>query len=278
MHRTKLCLGINKSFEIEPEEQIRLFKKSGFDGFFVGWESNLKRYRELAEELDMIFQSVHAPFLNSAKMWESGIEGKDATEELLQCVEDCAEVDVPIVVMHTYIGFEPNCGPTDAGIENFRRVVEKAAKLNIKIAFENTEGEEYLSALMSAFENYDNVGFCWDTGHEMCYNGGKDMLSLYGNRLIATHINDNLGVSRFDGSTFWTDDLHLLPFDGIIDWKNVAKRLRLCNYEIELTFELTRFSKPERHDNDKYLKMPIEEYIAECYARACKIAHMKNGG
>lgn len=45
------------------------------------------------------------------------------------------------------------------------------------------------------------------------------MLDKYGDRLIATHLNDNLGVSDFDGKVTWTDDLHLLPFDGIIDWR-----------------------------------------------------------
>ena len=49
---------------------------------------------------------------------------------------------------------------------------------------------------------------------------GKDMLELYGDRLIATHINDNLGVSNSDGKIFRTDDLHLLPFDGIAYMKN----------------------------------------------------------
>lgn len=57
------------------------------------------------------------------------------------------------------------------------------------------------------------------------------MLSLYGDRLIATHINDNLGVS----------------------------------------------DKPNRHENDKYVKMTLEEYIAECYIRVCKVAYLKNG-
>ena len=30
------------------------------------------------------------------------------------------------------------------------------------------------------------------------------------------------------------------------------------------------------NENDKYKKMPIEEYVAECYVRACKVAYMKN--
>lgn len=42
----------------------------------------------------------------------------------------------------------------------------------------NVGGEAYLEESMSELRNYDNVGFCLDTGHEMCYNRGKDMLAL----------------------------------------------------------------------------------------------------
>ena len=101
------------------------------------------------------------------------------------------------------------------------------------------------------------------------------MLALYGDRLIATHLNDNLGISDFDGKIFWTDDLHLLPFDGIIDWKDAVIRLNKCGYNGILTLELSKTSKPGRHENDKYANMNISEYIAECYNRACRIAYLK---
>lgn len=277
-YKTKLCLGTQSQFEISVKEQIALFKQAGFDAFFTNWDKETKSYRKLADEIGMIYQSVHAPFTNSAKMWKNDDEAETAVNELLDCVRDCAESDVPIMVAHTYIGFEPSAGPNEAGIENFGRVIEEAAKMNVKIAFENTEGEEYLEALMKAFSKCENVGFCWDTGHELCYNRGKDMLSLYGDRLIATHINDNLGVSDFGGNIIWTDDLHLLPFDGINDWENAVERLNMCGYNDILTFELNKVSKPNRHENDKYTKMTIEEYIAECYMRACRVAALKRKG
>ena len=277
MYKTKLCLGTNSQYGISIKEQIALFKQAGFDAFFTNWDKETKSYRKLADEIGMIYQSVHAPFKNSAKMWKYDAEAESAVNELLDCVRDCAESDVPIMVAHTYIGFEPSEGPNESGIENFGRVIEEASKMNVKIAFENTEGAKYLDALMKAFSKCKNVGFCWDTGHELCYNRGEDMLSLYGDRLIATHINDNLGVSDFHGNIFWTDDLHLLPFDGIASWENVVERLNRHGYNDILTFELNKMSKPDRHENDKYTKMTIEEYVSECYVRACKVAYMKNG-
>ena len=275
MYKTRLCLGTSQCFLMSTEEQIKLFKQIGFDGFFTMWDENLKSYRTVADEVGMIYQSVHAPFKKASQMWKGNEEAQAAVEELLRCVKDCAEVEVPILVVHPYIGFDKKPESIEKGIENFGTVVRAAKQANVQIAFENVEGEECLAALMDAFKDEAHVGFCWDTGHETCYNMGKDMLALYGERLIATHINDNLGVSDYNGRTYWTDDLHLLPFDGIINWKGVAERLNRCRYDGILTFELTRVSKPNRHENDRYQKMDTAEYLTECYVRACRLAYLK---
>ena len=75
---------------------------------------------------------------------------------------------------HTaFIGFTEH-NPISCGLEYFEKVLQFGKEHNIKICFENVEGEEYLEALMNAFSDYENVGFCWDSGHELCYNKGKD--------------------------------------------------------------------------------------------------------
>ena len=275
MYKTKLCLGVSGSFGTEVKEQIKLIKDAGFDAFFIEWNKDLdlNDIKAYADELGIDIQSIHAPFDKSAQMWTEDAE--EAVSELLECVEACHKASVPIIVLHAIIGFD-KFEPNDIGVENFAKVVRLAKQYGIKAAFENTEGEMYLEKLMNAFKDEENVGFCWDSGHEQCYNKSKDMLALYGDRLISTHLNDNLGISSFDGSIFWTDDLHLLPFDGVIDWQDAAKRLNKCGYNDILTFELSKLSKPNRHENDKYEKMPIEEYIAECYNRACRVAYIKN--
>ena len=274
MWNKRLCLSVNRQFGIPAEEQIKLFKTAGFDGFFVCWGEgvNIEACAKLGEELGMIFQSIHAPFTKAADMWGDDEEaGEIALNEQLACLADCVKYNVPIMVVHAFIGFEDH-NPTQKGIERFGKLVAAAEKTNVKLAFENTEGEEYLAALMDAFKDSKSVGFCWDTGHEMCYNHSQDLLALYGDRLIATHINDNLGIRSFEGNIFWHDDLHLLPFDGIADWDGICARLDRHNYTGIMTFELNTLSKPNRHENDKYSQMPIEQYIAECFNRACRVA------
>ena len=125
---------------------------------------------------------------------------------------------------------------------------------------------------MSAFSDRRHVGFCWDSGHELCYNAGRDMLALYGDRLFCTHLNDNLGIRDYTGRITFLDDLHLLPFDGIADWSGIARRLNYHGFSDILTFELNTESKPGRHENDYYGRMTPVEYVTEAYKRACRVA------
>ncbi len=276
MWNAKLCLGTTEEFGIPVEEQIRLFHQAGFEGFFTEWhpEADIAGWKRLGDELHMDYQSIHAPFGRAADMWKKGPQAEEAVAELLGCLNDCAKNSVPIMIAHAFIGFEDH-SPTEEGIENYRTVAEAAQRLGVKVALENTEGEEYLAALMEGLKEYDCIGFCWDTGHEMCYNHSQDLLALYGDRLFCTHLNDNLGIRDVSGVITWRDDLHLLPFDGVADWEGIVKRLNRHGYNGYLTFELCKKSKPDRHENDGYQKMPLEEYLAEVYKRACRVGTLK---
>ncbi|MBE6723964.1 MAG: sugar phosphate isomerase/epimerase [Ruminococcaceae bacterium] len=278
MFQQKLCIALMSPYgdaRLTNDEEIRLMRKTGFEGFFSGWGGldALKACRRTADECGMLYQSVHAPFGNARKFWHGTDEEAQASvDELTRCLEDCAEVEVPIMVAHVFIGFEDH-EPNERGLANYEKLMIRARQLGVKIAFENTEGMEYLDAVMKLAEEYrDAVGFCWDTGHEMCYNYSEDMPGRYPGRLIATHISDNLGIRDYGGAITWIDDLHLLPFDGAGDWEGIARRLGM--FDGPLTFELTTHSKPERHENDKYARLSPEEYLAEAYARACRLAAM----
>ena len=277
MWKQKLGLGTFGGNGIDNNEQIRLFKRAGFDAFFTEWSYGVPvaDWVKTAKDEGMIYQSVHAPFNKSDDMWCDDAELADIAEkELLACLADCEKFEIPIMVMHTIIGFD-NHNPTEIGLERFGRVIDAAEKAGVKLAFENTEGEEYLFKLFDAFGDRKNVGFCWDTGHEMCYNHSQDLLQKLGNKLIATHLNDNLGIKDFGGEITWLDDLHLLPFDGIANWQNIADRLDRHGFDDIMMFELNIKSKPARHENDSYAAMDFEIYLAEAFKRACRVASLR---
>lgn len=269
-NKTKLCLWAGMGYPVMIEDQIPLIGKAGFDGFFTGWGRGCPtaEWARIGRECGLFYQSLHAPFDRVNRMWQEGDEGDDVAAELCECLDDCAANDIPIAVAHAFIGFHDHT-PTAIGEERFARVGEYAKKVGVRLALENTEGEEYLAAAMKATAGNPFVGFCLDTGHEMCYNRSKDLLALYGDRVIATHLNDNEGITG-DEIT-WLDDAHLLPFDGIADWENIVRRLDDHGYDGPYTFELVRTSKPDRHANDAYLDWDFDRFLKEAYARAQRV-------
>lgn len=276
MWKQKIGISVGNAYAIPTPEVVKLLARTGFDAISPAWKKgiDLTDVVETARNCGLVIQSLHGPFHGAAALWsEDEAVSAPAITELLEALEDCRKFEIPLMVMHTWIGFEYSQTPNEAGLRNYGIIVDKAKEYGIRIAFENTEGEEFLFALMEHFKDNDTVGFCWDSGHEMCYSYGKDLLSVLGDRLIMTHLNDNLGVSRFDGKTYWTDDLHLLPYDGIGDWDTLIQRLRSAKKLEILNLELSITSKPNRHENDCYAQMPLEQYFAESFKRACRIAH-----
>ena len=256
----KLILGTDMGFsEISTVDQIKAIKKAGWDGVFTDWceEDGNRAFRAAVDREGLIYQSVHAPFKYCGKMWEEGEEGEAEVERQIRCLRDCAAVGVDLVVMHTIIGFD-KFTPNQLGVERFGKIFEAAEKYGVTVALENTEGEIYLETLMKAFDGHPSLGFCIDTGHEMCYNDSRDIITKYGKHLVATHINDNMKVTG--EKITWHDDSHLLPFDGLADWEGVARRLKAVGYEGPLTFELTVKNKPNRNTHDIYSHLDFDPF------------------
>lgn len=275
MWKQKIGISVFGSSSAEMSEIIRVARKVGFDAVSPEYKRDIDMAEVVsaARECGLVVQSIHAPYGGAADMWTTGERAEAATDEIISVLETCRDLDVPVMVMHVWIGFDYKYDEKSLVFASFDRVVATAEECGVKIAFENTEGEEFLYAIMARYIGNPFVGFCWDSGHEMCYNRSENLLGKFGDRLIMTHLNDNLGISNFDGRVFWTDDLHLLPYDGVADWDyNVARLEQSAPQEI-LNFELIPTSKPGRHDNDAYASLSTELYLTEAYKRACRIAY-----
>ena len=258
-------LGTSPVGGVDILDELEIIKNVGFDGFHHTWVS-VERQEEVsnkAAKLGLFQQSIHSPFSHEYKvryLWEGGEQGDFVTNALIDCVKDCARFDIPVMVIHPFIGFKDHT-PTQVGLDNYARVIEVANKFGIKLGFENVEGEEYLAAIMKEFWNEPCLGFCFDTGHEMCYNRHKDMLALYGEKLCHTHLNDNLGV-RGTEITF-LDDLHLMPTDGIADWSNIVERIKKTGYDGYIMSELSRGNKTGKNGEAlNYGDLSNEEFHA----------------
>ena len=81
MYGQKLCLATGVSSSLTEEEQIMLYKRTGFDGFFVGYgnDEHIQSVAALAKRENLIFQSIHAPFGRVDKLW---LEAKSYSRNL----------------------------------------------------------------------------------------------------------------------------------------------------------------------------------------------------
>lgn len=269
---TKRLLGISiiDDSPVPYEEQIKIFKAVGFDCFFVDHyrsDDPIALYRKIADNVGIQFETIHGPFFGEGDanhLWLEGEIGDGTLEFHMQRLQSCIDFNVPKYIMHTTIGITPP-EISQAGIDRFKRLADHAASNGVKLCFENLEPFPHLHRIMAEIPDYH--GFCWDVGHNLCYSPHVDMMALYGNRLLCTHIHDNWGVTR-PGFIECRDDKHLLPFDGTMDWHYVAEKIKASGYTGPLTLELALKGKKE------YSVMDFEDYVQEAYNRAVKLKEL----
>ena len=269
MMKNKLGIGImGGAGGLNIPQHIALVKQIGWDAFFTGWAPDYtEEWAEAGAKNGLIYSSIHAPFSHEYRIWNGGEDAEKEIATMIACIEDCARFDIPVMVLHTMNGFSPKtpAAPTAMGLDGYARIIEAGNKHGVKLAFENTEREEFLAAVMQKFWNEPCLGFCFDSGHEHCYRN-SDMLALYGEKLCHTHLDDNFGVTG-DVIT-WYDDAHLIMGDGTVNWKHVMDRIEACRYDGILTCELTMNNKPERNTNGDYVKMTVDAFYARALERA----------
>ena len=241
-------INMNSCKGLDDRAYIKTISQLGFKSTFSDVYP-IKRQQEIANlcaEYGVRYETIHAPFGRQTNaMWEKGIPGNEALKQLKNSVDNCTGCGVKIMVVHLSSG--ENAPPvTDIGRKRFTRLVEYAAKKNVRIAFEN---QRKLANIAWAFETFDeksNVGFCWDMGHENCFTPGRKYMPLFGNRLICTHIHDNSGI--------YNKDEHKIPFDGNIDYAENLKMIKKYGYNGSLMLEVYAKEKDAELPPEKYLE------------------------
>lgn len=247
----------NVNVNTTPRETIEAIKKAGFDGAFIQWynkdwsfsqEQQLKLCRELGLEIPFF----HLGYSGINAIWVEGEEGEKLVEGYLRDLDACKRNDIDLVIMHPtskFVAPKPNM----LGIKRLQKIIDHAEKLNIKIAFENSKIFGYLEYIFEHIKN-SNIGICFDIGHCHCHFDNKFNWKMFKNKILAVHLHDN------DKS----DDLHLLPFDGTVDWKKLAKDLKKAKYKGPVTLESCyRYN---------YLNMPVDDFYKLSLEKAKKIA------
>lgn len=254
----KLILDV--FFGIPTEELIPLSKKIGFDGFFVGQESanfedKVDDLRAMADKEGLEIETIHSTIPGCYDLWTDGVKGEEYVAVLKNNIDNCKKFSIPILVVHIQVKEEEK-NERERGIRRLETVVVYAKEQGIKIAFENINEPEFLMAVMEYFQE-SHVGFCYDSGHEACHTPGVEFLPILGERLFCTHLHDNDGVG----------DLHLLPFDGVLDFERICRQLKEVNYQGNVTLELS-------YTGDYQAVISKEEFVKRAYDSACRLRQM----
>ena len=249
----------NDNIDVNVFETINAIKNAGFKNVFIQWynkdwnpsqEEQLRYIKECG--LNVIF--AHLGYQGINNLWLDNEIGNSLVERYKNDIRICKENNIPMIVMHLTSKSEaPQYN--EVGLNRLKEIVDYAKELDIKVAFENTKIKGYLDYVIDNIDN-ENVGICFDSGH---FHDDLDF-DKFKNRIFAVHLHDN------DKS----DDLHLMPFDGTLNWKEVINNLKKSNYNGPITMELCY-----RYE---YLNMGINNFYKKGYEVGSKLNMMLKEG
>ena len=259
-------LGINASCisGYTELETIRLIKEHGFQSFFsydeqleIEYVSALKNE---AEKLGLDYEFIHGPFVGINKMWTSQ-ETPEIFSSFKKAIDAASTAGVKTVIAHVSSSFTPP-EINAIGISRFDAWVEYAEKRGVIIAFENLRKLGNFAYLMDRYEGNPYVKYCYDCGHEHCYTVSVPFLPIYADRLICTHLHDNFGQDKTAQNG---GDIHLLPFDGNIDFSVVMQALAESGYSGSLMLEV---------HSGLYPNLSIDEFLKSSYERVNRLSNL----
>jgi sugar phosphate isomerase/epimerase len=214
--------------------------------------------REVAAMLDgegLRCFGVHAASRPGASLWSAdALEREGGLEMARNRAAFCARLGARVLVVHP-----PGAAAAgtpgrfddalDALVGAVRGEGAGVAMENAGFAAEAGLLERWLGMFPA-----DRLGLCFDSGHAHIA-GQEDFPERFAGRIECVHLHDNDGAN----------DLHLLPFDGGIDWEAAMGRIAGSGYRGPLVLEV----QTTGGDGDVFLR--------EALARGRKLAKRQGG-
>lgn len=237
---------------------------AGFESTFTGRYDlpSVEKLVAKCERLGLNMEFIHAPFGGINNMWLTGDGYEAIYGGMCESIDSAAATGIGAIVAHVSSGWKaPEI--CDEGLKRYDALVEYAAKKNVVVAFENLRKVGNVAYFVDRYEGVDNVKFCYDCGHEHCYTETVCFPDIFRDRMVFTHIHDNLGRDKND--PMGDPDMHVLPFDGNIDYARMMRKLDEYDYRGSLMLEVT--SRP-------YPGIDPDKFVRDAYSRIEKISKM----
>ena len=195
------------------------------------FQQNLKKLCLLRDTHGIQFLA-HGPEEGNA--WEPEFLKKELLPQI-NAITDClGELGIDLLTIHFWLDhrfIEP--GILDQKIPILRAMAEHAAAQGVWLCVENLS--EQALDFERAFAEIERLGMTLDIGHAQLLsekNTAYDFLAQYSEKIYHMHVHDNFGGSS------QSDDLHLLPGQGSIDFKAILKKTHQMGYNRTMTLEV----------------------------------------
>ena len=232
-------------------------KDAGFDCFFTSTQitekADVTAIKEKAEKLGLAYEFIHAPYKNVNSMWLEDEFTAPFMQSIFQSIDNACACDIPIIILHSSSTWYPPA-ITEEGFKRYDTLIEYAVKKGVKVAIENLRVPAYYESLLARYKDNPFVGFCFDCGHEHWTSPDLPHIQRYGERMLCTHIHDNMG--KLENYLTVNGDMHLMPFDGNYDFANMMRQLNEKKYQGALTLEVR--SMPEGTNAKEFYKTAYE--------------------
>ena len=196
--------------------------------------------RKHLDEIGLPCNQAHAPY--SVGYGGEFNESNEGYRMVVRAIEIASVLGAPNIAVHPVNYTPTNVNLFEYNKEYFQSLIPYCEKFNICVSVENLlkydqsrgcnfpvlgDPYQHMYLVNSIGSQYFNI--CLDVGHAAAtgFDPAEVIRTMNNKILKALHIHDN----------DLKQDLHLMPFTGKINWKEVTAALREIDYKGDLNFE-----------------------------------------
>ena len=259
----KIGIELGKEYRRYGDAVYKMLKRHGYsyvdfslldtdDILYTMSESDMKQKllneKNLAHEEGIEIWQTHGPWRCPVKD-ATAEDRRERMEKMKKSLYMTSLLDCRNWVIHPIMPFglsdknTPDAEKTwELNLEFMSEILKTAKEYSITVCLENMPFENFSistpAEILKVVKeiNDENFKICFDTGHAICLGESPaEAVRMLGSEIKALHVHD----SRVG------NDLHLMPYFGICDWKDFANALRETGFSGAFSLETNPPALPD---------------------------------
>ncbi len=208
----------------------------------------VSQLQKTLKETGVCIQSVHLSFAEGMDIGEPDTAVRRAVlDRQKDAIGLAADLGASVAVQHPslYRDQEQRQQRIDIAADSVAELAEEAGRHGVTLAVENMLGtiigydEDELLQIISRSDPA-HCGICFDSGHANLHGRVGELAAALLPRAVTTHLHDNAG----------TEDQHLFPGLGTIDWSTLARIFRETGCPALLVVESNNVTAPDWRESE----------------------------